>query len=81
MHCASESAFILYLAVDLMTGQSEKSHQNIGDEIVTQECRSDDPNDSDDLSLRSLRTDMQAFRRDRNWDQYHVPRNLLLAVR
>lgn len=32
------------------------------------------------VTLQSLRTDMQQFSADRNWDQFHTPRNLLLAL-
>jgi dCTP diphosphatase len=32
------------------------------------------------VSLQSLRNDMQQFSTDRNWDQFHTPRNLLIAL-
>lgn len=32
------------------------------------------------VSLQLLRLDMQQFSADRNWDQFHTPRNLLLAL-
>jgi len=31
-------------------------------------------------SLEALRRDLSAFARERNWDQFHTPRNLLLAM-
>jgi dCTP diphosphatase len=34
----------------------------------------------DPVTLESLRTDLQHFSADRNWDQFHTPRNLLLAL-
>ena len=32
------------------------------------------------VSLQSLRTDLQQFSADRDWDKFHTPRNLLLAL-
>ena len=35
---------------------------------------------SDDVSLEDLRQAAEAFARERDWEQFHSPRNLLLAV-
>lgn len=32
------------------------------------------------VSLQQLRVEMQQFSSDRDWDQYHTPRNLVLAL-
>jgi hypothetical protein len=34
-----------------------------------------------DLGLRALAARTDAFRAERQWETYHTPRNLLLAVR
>merc|ERR1719204_259960 len=33
-----------------------------------------------DLSLETLRSQMSEFARERDWDQFHTPRNLVLAL-
>lgn len=33
-----------------------------------------------DVGLEQLRRDLQAFAAQREWEQYHTPRNLLLAL-
>lgn len=33
-----------------------------------------------DISLETIRQRVSAFARERDWEQYHSPRNLLLAV-
>ncbi|CAI9753838.1 unnamed protein product [Fraxinus pennsylvanica] len=38
------------------------------------------PNEVKDVSLQELRDRLQEFARARGWDQYHSPRNLLLAL-
>lgn len=32
------------------------------------------------VSLEDVRSRMAAFARERDWDQYHTPRNVLLAM-
>ena len=33
-----------------------------------------------DVTLEQIRAEMQQFATDREWDQYHTPRNLALAL-
>jgi hypothetical protein len=32
------------------------------------------------MTLESLRQNLQSFARERDWEQYHTPRNLALAL-
>ena len=34
----------------------------------------------DDVTLKKLKNVMADFSKDRDWDQFHSPRNLLLAM-
>lgn len=36
--------------------------------------------DRGEVTLKDLKTKMAEFARERDWDQFHSPRNLLLAM-
>jgi len=59
-----------------------KPDQSIKKEIVTTETQSASNKDfrfSESPSLEEIRQNVEKFCNDRNWQQFHTPRNLLLG--
>jgi hypothetical protein len=58
-------------------------------QVNSSKCETESTNLSDDQasfkfsskpSLENIRSDLEQFCKERNWEKYHTPRNLLLGI-
>ena len=67
-------------AIQFRSLQDAKSFETSYTASVSDEIAVDSAQFSDEPTLEQLRRKQNAFARERNWDQYHTPRNLMLAL-